>query len=199
MRMPLNVWDYLERAALVHGDRVAVVDEPGAPASLGRLTAVDEKGEVVARSNHVFEGHWEQPEETAKAIVDGWFHTGDGGRMDVPYLVISYRKKDVIITGGENVSSVEVEDCPFQHPAVAEVEVIGVPDEKWARRSRRWSSPSQARRRGSATSSTSAGAGSPTSSARHPSRFVRSWCGPPPARSRSSGSASPTGRGASAA
>ena len=86
---------------------------------------------MLARSNHVFEGYWEQPEETAKAIVDGWFHTGDGGRIDEPYLVISDRKKDVIITGGENVSSIEVEDCLFQHPAVAEVAVIGVPDEKW--------------------------------------------------------------------
>ena len=83
------------------------------------------------RSNHVFEGYWEQPEETAKAIVDGWFHTGDGGRMEGSYLVISDRKKDVIITGGENVSSIEVEDCLFQHPAVAETAVIGIPDDRW--------------------------------------------------------------------
>ena len=61
----------------------------------------------------------------------GWFHTGDGGYLDGAYLVISDRKKDVIITGGENVSSIEVEDCLYQHPAVAEVAVIGVPDEKW--------------------------------------------------------------------
>ena len=87
--------------------------------------------EVLARSNHVFEGYWEQPEETAKAIADGWFHTGDGGYRDDAYVVISDRKKDVIITGGENVSSIEVEDCLFQHPAVAEVAVIGVPDAKW--------------------------------------------------------------------
>jgi acyl-CoA synthetase (AMP-forming)/AMP-acid ligase II len=92
---------------------------------------VDDEGEVCVRSNHVFEGYWEQPDETAKAIVDGWFHTGDGGRLDGPYLVISDRKKDVIITGGENVSSIEVEDCLFQHPDVAEAAVIGVPDDKW--------------------------------------------------------------------
>ena len=61
----------------------------------------------------------------------GWFHTGDGGYLDGAYMVISDRKKDVIITGGENVSSIEVEDCLYQHPAVAEVAVIGVPDEKW--------------------------------------------------------------------
>jgi acyl-CoA synthetase (AMP-forming)/AMP-acid ligase II len=69
--------------------------------------------------------------QTAKAIDDGWFHTGDGGYREDAFVVISDRKKDVIITGGENVSSIEVEDCLFQHPAVAEVAVIGVPDEKW--------------------------------------------------------------------
>ena len=80
----------------------------------------------------MFAGYWEQPEESAKALVDGWFHTGDEGRIDEDdYLVISDRKKDVIISGGENVSSVEVEDCLYQHPAVAEVAVIGVPDERW--------------------------------------------------------------------
>ena len=78
------------------------------------------------------DGYWNQPEATAAAIVDGWFHTGDGGDVDdESYLTISDRKKDVIISGGENVSSIEVEDALFQHPAVAEVAVIGVPDEKW--------------------------------------------------------------------
>ena len=64
---------------------------------------------------------------------DGWFHTGDGGTIDESdgYLTISDRKKDVIISGGENVSSIEVEDVIFSHPAVAEVAVIGVPHEKW--------------------------------------------------------------------
>ena len=99
--------------------------------TVGVRMDVDDEGEVLARSNHVFEGYWEQPEETAKAIRDGWFHTGDGGFIDGPYVVISDRKKDVIITGGENVSSIEVEDCLYQHPAVAEACVIGVPDEKW--------------------------------------------------------------------
>ena len=94
--------------------------------------AVDAEGEVLARGNVVLEGYWEQPEATAAAIVDGWFHTGDGGSIDDEgYLTISDRKKDVIITGGENVSSIEVEDSLFSHPAVAEVAVIGVPDEKW--------------------------------------------------------------------
>jgi acyl-CoA synthetase (AMP-forming)/AMP-acid ligase II len=87
---------------------------------------------VLARSNVVLEGYWEQPEATADALAGGWFHTGDGGTIDDDsYLTISDRKKDVIISGGENVSSIEVEDCLYQHPDVAEVCVIGVPDEKW--------------------------------------------------------------------
>ena len=87
---------------------------------------------MLARSNVVLEGYWEQPEESAKALAGGWFHTGDGGLIDDDgYLTIQDRKKDVIITGGENVSSIEVEDVIFSHPDVAEVAVIGVPDEKW--------------------------------------------------------------------
>jgi acyl-CoA synthetase (AMP-forming)/AMP-acid ligase II len=61
----------------------------------------------------------------------GWFHTGDGGYLDDSYVVIADRKKDVIISGGENVSSIEVEDCLYQHPEVAEVAVIGVPHDNW--------------------------------------------------------------------
>ncbi len=92
----------------------------------------DPGGEVLARSNVVLEGYWEQPEESARALADDWFHTGDGGTIgEDGYLTISDRKKDVIITGGENVSSIEVEDVLFSHPAVAEVAVIGVPSEKW--------------------------------------------------------------------
>jgi acyl-CoA synthetase (AMP-forming)/AMP-acid ligase II len=118
-------WDGLDA-----GERAKRLSRAGVPA-IGVQMRVDGEGEVCARSNHVFEGYWNQPEETAKAIDDGWFHTGDGGYRDDAYVVISDRKKDVIITGGENVSSIEVEDCLFQHPAVAEVAVIGVPDEKW--------------------------------------------------------------------
>jgi acyl-CoA synthetase (AMP-forming)/AMP-acid ligase II len=111
-------------------EQARLLSRAGTPA-MGVQIVVDGQGEILARANHIFEGYWEQPAETAKAIVDGWFHTGDGGHMDGPFLVISDRKKDVIITGGENVSSIEVEDCLFQHPAVAEAAVIGVPDEKW--------------------------------------------------------------------
>ena len=74
----------------------------------------------------------EQPGGVAEALADDWFHTGDGGVIDdAGYLTLQDRKKDVIISGGENVSSIEVEDCLFSHPAVEEVAVIGVPDEKW--------------------------------------------------------------------
>ena len=111
-------------------ERARRLSRAGVPA-IGVRVRVDDQGEVLARANHVFHGYWEQPEATAEAIVDGWFHTGDGGELDGAYVVISDRKKDVIISGGENVSSIEVEDCLFQHPAVAEVAVIGVPDPKW--------------------------------------------------------------------
>lgn len=112
-------------------ERAARLVRAGAPA-LGVRLATDPQGEVLARSNVVLEGYWEQPEETERALRDDWFHTGDGGTIgEDGYLTISDRKKDVIITGGENVSSIEVEDVLFSHPAVAEVAVIGVPSEKW--------------------------------------------------------------------
>jgi acyl-CoA synthetase (AMP-forming)/AMP-acid ligase II len=115
---------------LAASERSILLARAGVPA-VGVRVRVDGDGEVLARSNHVFEGYWEQPDESAAALAGGWFHTGDGGYNDGAYTVIADRKKDVIITGGENVSSIEVEDCLYQHPAVAEVAVIGVPDEKW--------------------------------------------------------------------
>jgi acyl-CoA synthetase (AMP-forming)/AMP-acid ligase II len=119
-------WD-----ALPPAERSRLQSRAGVPA-VGVAIEIDADGEVLARSNHVFAGYWEQPEETAKALADGWFHTGDGGHLESgDYLVISDRKKDVIISGGENISSIEVEDCLYQHPAVAEAAVIGVPDAKW--------------------------------------------------------------------
>ncbi len=112
-------------------ERARLLSRAGAPA-VGVRVRADADGEVLARSNHVFAGYWQQPEESEKVLAGGWFRTGDEGRIDPDrYLVISDRKKDVIISGGENVSSVEVEDCLYQHPAVAEAAVIGVPDDKW--------------------------------------------------------------------
>ncbi len=111
-------------------ERAAKLGRAGAPA-LGISVRIDDHGEILARGNHVLKSYWDQPQATDDAIVDGWFHTGDGGTFEDGFLTISDRKKDVIISGGENVSSIETEDALFSHPAVAEVAVIGVPDEKW--------------------------------------------------------------------
>jgi fatty-acyl-CoA synthase len=120
-----------EYDALSPAERAVKLGRAGAPV-IGSRVEVDAQGEVLARANVVMAGYWDDPGATDAAIVDGWFHTGDGGVMDDEgYVSISDRKKDVIITGGENVSSIEVEDCLQSHPAVAEAAVIGVPDEKW--------------------------------------------------------------------
>ena len=112
-------------------ERAVKLSRAGAPA-LGVTMSTSPDGELLTRTNHALKSYWEQPEATAEAMADGWFHTGDGAVIgDDNYATITDRKKDVIISGGENVSSIEVEDCLFSHPAVAEVAVIGVPDEKW--------------------------------------------------------------------
>lgn len=125
--------------SLSPADRATKLSRAGAPA-IGIDVRISPDGEVLARGNHIMDGYWSQPDATADAVKpatddpDGpaWFHTGDGGHLDSDnYVTISDRKKDVIITGGENVSSIEVEDAIFSHPEVAEVAVIGVPDEKW--------------------------------------------------------------------
>jgi fatty-acyl-CoA synthase len=125
--------------ALSPADRAAKLSRAGGP-TIGIEVRASPDGEVLARGNHVMGGYWSQPDATADAIHPAsddpngpdWFHTGDGGSIDDDhYVVISDRKKDVIISGGENVSSIEVEDALFSHPGVAEVAVIGVPDEKW--------------------------------------------------------------------
>ena len=107
------------------------LNKAGAPV-VGCTMDVSPSGEIMARGNMIMEGYWEQPDQTAAAIYDGFFHTGDGGTIDdANYVTIADRKKDVIISGGENVSSIEVEDAIFQHPEITEVAVIGIPDEKW--------------------------------------------------------------------
>ncbi len=119
-------WDDLDS-----GERAKLLSRQGVPA-IGVRIALSDQGEVRSRTNHNLHAYWEQPDATAEAVREGWFYTGDGGYLDEDgYLVLSDRKKDVIISGGENVSSIEVEDALFSHPAVAEVAVIGVPDEKW--------------------------------------------------------------------
>ena len=119
-------WDKLEPA-----ERARKLMRTGVPA-LGVRLAISPGGEVLSATNHNLGGYWDQPEETAKATAGNQFSTGDGGYLDDDgYLVITDRKKDVIISGGENVSSIEVEDRLMAHPAVREAAVIGIPDEKW--------------------------------------------------------------------
>ena len=110
------------------GVELAILDPSGDPVPM------DDKsiGEVCVRSNVVFDGYYEQPEATEAAIYDGFFHTGDLGVWDETRSIhIVDRQKDVIITGGENVSSPEIEGALYQHPAILECAVIGVPHEKW--------------------------------------------------------------------
>jgi acyl-CoA synthetase (AMP-forming)/AMP-acid ligase II len=92
-------------------------------------------GEVVCRTDSVMLGYWHKPRETAEALRGGWLHTGDAGYLDDDgYLYIVDRLKDMIISGGENVYSAEVEDAIGSHPAVAACAVIGVPDAEWGER-----------------------------------------------------------------
>lgn len=91
-----------------------------------------EVGEIIVKGDIVTPGYWKNEEETKKAIKNGWLYTGDMATIDEEgYVNIVDRKKDIIITGGENVYSTEVENVIYEHPAVLEVAVIGVPDEKW--------------------------------------------------------------------
>lgn len=118
-------WDDLDPT-----EQARQLGRAGAPA-LSTSIRVDDTGEVLARSNTVLEGYWDNPDATAASLAGGWFHTGDGGTFEDGYVTIADRKKDVIISGGENVSSIEVEDALASHDAVREVAVIGIPDEKW--------------------------------------------------------------------
>ena len=118
-------WDDLEP-----DEQARLLGRAGAP-TMGTRIMTDDHGEILARSNTVLESYWENPEATAEALAGGWFHTGDGGVFEDGYVAIADRKKDVIVSGGENVSSIEVEDILASHPAVREVAVIGVPDDQW--------------------------------------------------------------------
>jgi fatty-acyl-CoA synthase len=97
-----------------------------------RPVPVGEIGEIVHRTPHAMRGYWGKPEATAEVFRHGWFHSGDLGVMDADgYLTIVDRKKDLIITGGENVASREVEDAIYEHPSVSEVAVFGVAHPEW--------------------------------------------------------------------
>jgi acyl-CoA synthetase (AMP-forming)/AMP-acid ligase II len=113
----------------VPGVRLEIQDPSGQ-----RLPA-GEVGEVCLQAGNLMSGYWQRPAETEAALRGGWYHTGDAGYVDADgYLFLVDRLKDMIITGGENVYSVEVEQVLASHPAVAQVAVIGLPDERWGER-----------------------------------------------------------------
>ena len=106
--------------------QVRIVDEDDRP------VPPDTLGEIVVRGDLVMKGYWNKPEATAETLRGGWLHTGDIGSLDPDgYLYITDRKKDMIISGGSNIYPREIEEVICQHPAVFEVSVIGVPDDKW--------------------------------------------------------------------
>lgn len=105
---------------------IRVVDEAGHAVPAGTI------GEIVARGPQLMDGYWNRPEETAAALAGGWLHTGDLGFLDdAGYLTVCDRRSDMIVSGGENVSSREVESVLASHPSVADVAVIAVPHERW--------------------------------------------------------------------
>lgn len=110
----------------VTGVEVGVFDETGAPCPVGTI------GEICCRGANVMQGYWNKPELTEQAIRDGWMRTGDAGYMDADgFFYLVDRVKDMIVSGGENVYSAEVEQAVYEHEGVAECAVIGIPDEKW--------------------------------------------------------------------
>jgi fatty-acyl-CoA synthase len=113
---------------LITSGETMVIDEDGAEVSCNGQTV----GEIVVRGNVVMGGYYNDPEATALAMRDGWFHTGDAAVVHPDgYIEIRDRLKDVIISGGENISSVEVEGVLLRHPAVQEVAIVGVPHPRW--------------------------------------------------------------------
>jgi acyl-CoA synthetase (AMP-forming)/AMP-acid ligase II len=108
------------------GTEIKIIDEDGNRVEPGQV------GEICARSMGTMQGYWKLEEQTAATLKEGWVHTGDGAYMDEDgFIFIADRIKDMIVTGGENVFSAEVESAVSTHEAVAEVAVIGIPDEKW--------------------------------------------------------------------
>ncbi len=105
---------------------VQVVDEDGNELPVGEI------GEIIGRGPQLMRGYWKMPDATAETLRDGWLHTGDAGSMDEEgYFFIQDRIKDMIVSGGENVYPAEIEQVLYEHPAIADVAVIGIPDDTW--------------------------------------------------------------------
>jgi acyl-CoA synthetase (AMP-forming)/AMP-acid ligase II len=116
----------LSAGRAIPGTEVRVVDGEDRPLPLGTI------GEICGRGPQLMRGYWNLPEASEAALAGGWMHTGDAGTMDEEgFVYIQDRTKDMVVSGGENVYPREVEDVLFQHPAVADAAVIGVPDERW--------------------------------------------------------------------
>jgi acyl-CoA synthetase (AMP-forming)/AMP-acid ligase II len=126
----LTVSRVLPGEAADAADRAERLTAAGAPLVGVRLRA-EADGEVLTRTAKAMDGYWNQPAVTAEAFDGDWLRTGDGGEIEGGILRITDRKKDVIVTGGENVSSVRVEACLHEHPDVLEAAVIAVPHERW--------------------------------------------------------------------
>lgn len=110
----------------IPGIEIAIVDENGNRLPPGQT------GDIIVRGGDLMDGYWRLEEETARAVRDGWFNTGDSGYLDEEgFLFMAGRKKDIIIRGGENIAPIEVENVLMSHPGVAEAGVFGIPDAKW--------------------------------------------------------------------
>ena len=134
----------LKEDHVLEGERSRLLSSAGKPATVVDVCVKGEDdsdlgpgeiGEITIRGKCMMMGYWKNPELTAKALRNGWYHTGDMGYMDEDgYLFLVDRKADMIVTGGENVYPKEVEDVLYQHPAVAMAAVVSAPDEKWGER-----------------------------------------------------------------
>ena len=110
----------------MRGCELKIVDDSDNEVPTGMM------GEICLRSSVMADSYWKKPTETANSFKDGWYYTGDIGRTDKEgYIYILDRKKDIIVSGGENISAREVENIIYEHPAVLECAVIGVPSKKW--------------------------------------------------------------------
>ena len=117
---------FLSAGRPVIGMDLRIVDEADEPLHNGEV------GEIIVRGPQLMSGYWHLPDESAEALKGGWMHTGDAGKLDDDgYVYIQDRVKDMVVSGGENVYPNVVENVLFQHPAVADVAVIGIPDEQW--------------------------------------------------------------------